>query len=94
MNRNWRDLIGGIFLVPALHLGFILLILLMQSIFMSRALGLIFSVFLQSIGIAQFVYFRTYALTKQQNCGEFKAYLPFPAVSNDERTLKTVNCPV
>jgi hypothetical protein len=56
MNRNWRDLIGGIFLVPALHLGFILLILLMQSIFMSRALGLIFSVFLQSIGIAQFVY--------------------------------------
>jgi hypothetical protein len=39
-------------------------------------------------------YHRTYALTKWQNCGEFKAYLPFPAVSNDERTLKTVNCPV
>ncbi len=56
MNQNWRDLIRGIFLVPALHLGFILLILLMQSIFMSRAIGLIFSVFFQSIGIAQFVY--------------------------------------
>jgi hypothetical protein len=56
MNQNWRDLIGGMFLVPALHLGFLLLILLMQSIFMSRALGLIFLVFFQSMGIAQFVY--------------------------------------
>jgi hypothetical protein len=56
MNRNWRDLIRGTFLVPALHLGFILLILLMQSLFMSRLLGLIFLVFFQSIGIAQFVY--------------------------------------
>jgi hypothetical protein len=56
MNQNWRDLIRGLFLVPALHLGFILLILLMQSIFMSQAIGLIFSVFFQSIGIAQFVY--------------------------------------
>jgi hypothetical protein len=56
MNQNWRDLIRGIFLVPALHLGFILLILLMQSLFMSRLLGLIFLVFFQSIGIAQFVY--------------------------------------
>jgi hypothetical protein len=56
MNQNWRDLIRGLFLVPALHLGFILLILLMQSIFMSRVLGLIFLLFFNWIGIAQFVY--------------------------------------
>jgi hypothetical protein len=56
MNRNWRDLIGGVFLVLALHLGFLLLILLMQSIFNSRAIGLIFLMFFYWIGIAQFVY--------------------------------------
>jgi hypothetical protein len=56
MNQNWRDLIRGLFLVPALHLGFILLILLIQSIFNSYALGLIFLLFFNWIGIAQFVY--------------------------------------
>jgi hypothetical protein len=56
MNQNWRDLIGGIFLVLALHLGFLLLILLMQSIFISRALGLVFIIFFYWIGIAQFAY--------------------------------------
>jgi hypothetical protein len=56
MNQNWRDLIGGMFLVPALHLGFLLLLLLLQSIFNSRALGLIFLVFSYWIGVAQFVY--------------------------------------
>jgi hypothetical protein len=56
MNQNWRDLIGGIFLVLALHLGFLLLILLMQSIFISRAIGLIFLMFFYWIGIAQFAY--------------------------------------
>jgi hypothetical protein len=56
MNLNWRDLIGGIFLVLALHLGFLLLILLLQSVFNSRAIGLIFLMFFYWIGIAQFVY--------------------------------------
>jgi Na+/proline symporter len=56
MNRNWRDLIGGIFLVPALHLGFILLLWLMVSIFNSGTIGLIFSISVFWIGIAQFVY--------------------------------------
>jgi hypothetical protein len=71
MNQNWRDLIRGIFLVPALHLGFILLILLMQSIFMSQAIGLIFSVFFQSIGIAQFVYLIPVMLVYQRR-GRFE----------------------
>jgi formate-dependent nitrite reductase membrane component NrfD len=56
MNRNWRDLIGGIFLVPALNLGFTWLLFLMQSIFNSGTIGLIFIISVFWIGIAQFVY--------------------------------------
>jgi hypothetical protein len=56
MNQNWRDLIRGMCLVPALHLGFLLLILLIQSISHSYLLGLIFLLFFNWLGIAQFIY--------------------------------------
>jgi hypothetical protein len=56
MNRNWRDLIGGIFLVPALHLGFLLLLLWIQSITGSYPLGLLVIMSFYYIGITQFVY--------------------------------------
>jgi Na+/proline symporter len=57
MNRNWRDLIGGIFLVPALHLGFVLLILLLRSIVIgSNFLDRLFFWWCIGIGISQFLY--------------------------------------
>jgi Na+/proline symporter len=57
MNQNWRDLIGGIFLVPTLHLGFIPLILLLRSIFLgSNFLDIVFTWFFSGIGISQFFY--------------------------------------
>jgi Na+/proline symporter len=57
MNQNWRDLIGGIFLVPALHLGFLLLILLLRSIFLgSNFLDSVFVWFFFWMGISQFFY--------------------------------------
>ncbi len=57
MNRNWRDLIGGLFLVPALHLGFLLLIILLNSIFLgSPILNLMFFGLFFWMGISQFVY--------------------------------------
>jgi hypothetical protein len=57
MNHNWRDLIRGIFLVPALHLGFLLLIILFGSIFNgSIILSAMFNVLFYWMGISQFVY--------------------------------------
>jgi hypothetical protein len=57
MNQNWRDLIGGIFLVPALHLGFLLLTLLFGSIFNGASiLSMMFFVLFFWTGITQFVY--------------------------------------
>jgi hypothetical protein len=53
MSRNWRDLIGGMFLVPALHLGFGLLFLFVRSFLNSSGF---FDVHFLGIGIAQFVY--------------------------------------
>jgi Na+/proline symporter len=57
MNQNWRDLIGGICLVLALHLGFLLLILLLRSIVVgSNFLDMLFSWWFFGIGISQFCY--------------------------------------
>jgi hypothetical protein len=57
MNQNWRDLIRGIFLVPALHLGFLLLMILFGSIFNgSIILSTMFNVLFYWMGISQFVY--------------------------------------
>jgi hypothetical protein len=57
MNQNWRDLIGGMFLVPTLHLGFLLLILLLRAIFLgSGFLDMMFSWLFFGMGIAQFLY--------------------------------------
>jgi hypothetical protein len=57
MNRNWRDLIGGLFLVPALHIGFVMLILLIHSIGDYNSVIInILSVECFCMGIAQFVY--------------------------------------
>jgi hypothetical protein len=57
MNRNWRDLIGGIFLVPALHLAFLLLLTLLAPVFhRSKIFGIMFSLSSAGIGIGQFVY--------------------------------------
>jgi hypothetical protein len=57
MKQNWRDLIGGIFLVPALHIGFVMLVLLLASIFNSpKILSSLFDLLFYWMGIAQFVY--------------------------------------
>jgi hypothetical protein len=58
MNQNWRDLIGGIFLVPALHVGFLLLVLLFHyAVFPnSIILNTLFDLLFFWMGIAQFVY--------------------------------------
>jgi hypothetical protein len=57
MNQNWRDLTRGIFLVPALHLGFLLLVILFGSIFTgSKIPGIMFYVLFAWMGISQFVY--------------------------------------
>jgi hypothetical protein len=57
MNQNWRDLMGGMFLVPTLHLGFLLLILLLRAIFLGSVfLDMMFSWLFFGMGIAQFVY--------------------------------------
>jgi hypothetical protein len=57
MNQNWRDLIRGIFLVPALHIGFVMLLLLVASIFNSpKILSRIFDLLFYWMGISQFVY--------------------------------------
>jgi uncharacterized membrane protein YkvI len=67
MNRNWRDLIGGIFLVPALHLGFLLLIILLRSIAGSSSfLEMMFFGLFFWIGIAQFLYLIPVMLIFQQ----------------------------
>jgi uncharacterized membrane protein YkvI len=67
MNRNWRDLIGGIFLVPALHLGFLLLIVLLRSIAGSSSfLEMMFFGLFFWIGIAQFLYLIPVMLIFQQ----------------------------
>ncbi len=57
MNRNWQDLIGGLFLVPALHIGFVMLILLIHSILdYNSVIGNIFYFEFFWMGIAQFFY--------------------------------------
>jgi hypothetical protein len=57
MNRNWRDLIGGIVLVPALHLGFGLLLILLRSLVnRSNILDIMIFVDIVWLGIAQLVY--------------------------------------
>jgi hypothetical protein len=53
MSRNWRDLIGGIFLVPILHLGFGLLFFFFHLFF--KFSGFL-TLHLFGIGIAQFAY--------------------------------------
>jgi hypothetical protein len=57
MNRNWRDLIGGIVLVPSLHLGFGLLLVLIRSL-ISRSSILDIMIFIDIVwlGIAQLIY--------------------------------------
>lgn len=57
MNQNWRDIIGGIFLVPALHLGFLLLILLLRLIVGGSSFHeMLFFWWFFGIGISQFLY--------------------------------------
>jgi hypothetical protein len=53
MNRNWRDLMGGMFLVSALHMGFGLLFFFFHSFL---HFSNFFAIHLVWIGIAQFVY--------------------------------------
>jgi Na+/proline symporter len=57
MNQNWRDLIRGIFLVPALHIGFVMLLLLVGTIFdRPKILSNLFDLLFYWMGISQFVY--------------------------------------
>jgi Na+/proline symporter len=57
MNQNWRDLIRGIFLVPALHIGFVMLLLLVGTIFdRPKILSSLFDLLFYWMGISQFVY--------------------------------------
>jgi Na+/proline symporter len=58
MKRNWRDLIGGIVLVPVLHLGFGLLLVLLRSLVNSSnpLPDIIFFINLVCLGITQFFY--------------------------------------
>jgi Na+/proline symporter len=57
MDRNWFDLIGGLFLVPVLHFGFLLLMLLIYaSMNYNSVTGSIFFFQFFWIGIAQFIY--------------------------------------
>jgi hypothetical protein len=57
MSQISRDLIGGIFLVPALHFGFILLLLLLGTISGNTSiLGVMFVMSFFWTGITQFVY--------------------------------------
>jgi Na+/proline symporter len=57
MNRNWRDLIGGIVLVPSLHLGFGLLLVLLRSLVSrSNILDIMIFVDIVWLGITQLIY--------------------------------------
>lgn len=57
MNRNLRDLIGGIFLVPALNIGFFLLASpLMMFVKGDSVIAMIIGAAFLFIGITQFIY--------------------------------------
>jgi undecaprenyl pyrophosphate phosphatase UppP len=56
MNQNWRDLIGGIFLVPLMHIGVFAFFQLIMTITHSYPLGLVMIISFYCIGITQLIY--------------------------------------